>query len=357
MAQSKLPNKSDPYAFRYRILASVDIIGSSEIKGRSAGDAPSWVKVFQQFFADFPAALESAYDNLRAAMNTCEYFPRDKLSIWKFVGDEILFRATLSRHEETSIHCIALTDALSRFTTENRKKHHSNALRLKSTIWGAGFPVTNIDVEADDHATDMLGPSIDLGFRLTAFATERKTPVSADVAWLLMKAAVERDLLNKVHMTFDGVMSLRGVNGGVPYPVFWIDRLGGQETPEDRLLGGSRKANPADVVQYLEAYFDEAGPRIRRPFIVTDRRTEFAAVPSDIQQARENLIATDSDLAYRTAAQAPGTTGTRGKGSKKRVVDALEAIESLKPDDASRTRSDPTPSRSPTARRKRQKRQ
>src|SRR6202012_3960210 len=87
-------------------------------------------------------------------------------------------------------------------------------LNVKGTAWLARFPINNLEIilgrdsfsghgSADEIAENFslraqlhdksdpavlrayIGASVDLGFRLRAFSTPRKTGVSADLVWML----------------------------------------------------------------------------------------------------------------------------------------------------------------------------
>lgn len=79
---------------------------------------------------------------------------------------------------------------------------------------------------------DFIGQSIDTGFRVGTEATARKLTLSVELAHMLSKVCVdliaEPSLLPTLDSRdfkfyFDGRVALKGVLGGIPYPVIWLD--------------------------------------------------------------------------------------------------------------------------------------
>lgn len=87
----------------------------------------------------------------------------------------------------------------------------------------------------EGHSTvsrDFIGQSIDTGFRVSAEATSRKLTLSVELAHMLSKVCV--DLIaepshiptldyRNFNFYFDGRQPFKGVLGGIPYPVIWLD--------------------------------------------------------------------------------------------------------------------------------------
>ena len=90
-----------------------------------------------------------------------------------------------------------LAEAIKKFNGGN------SSLRVKGTAWVAGFPVRNIELyipknmhknKAEPECVrDFLGPSIDLGFRLSKKASEARLILSPSLAYLIASAAIERE--------------------------------------------------------------------------------------------------------------------------------------------------------------------
>lgn len=126
------------YEWSMRLLLSVDVAGSTAFKAEHASRGmATWVATFEDLFTDFPGTLEKAYVGARD-----RGFPSvDLPDVWKFIGDEIVFVASLTRHDDTLTHIAAFRQAVNEYSDEWRGKFPT--LGLKATAWTAGFPVTN----------------------------------------------------------------------------------------------------------------------------------------------------------------------------------------------------------------------
>lgn len=298
------PSTPEKYRFRYRLLASADIIGSTAYKSGQASQNQSWAHVFRNFFDEFPREVERCFNAIDADFVGSNTKPKSCMSVWKYVGDEILFETELGRHEAAAYHVLSLKDALNRYAEVLAKKHRG--LGLKGTVWGAGFPVTNVDVETKTPANgvtrDFLGPSIDLGFRLMPSADRRRIPVSADIAMFLRSARTKSTRAAKrLRLFLDPPQELKGIHAGSGYPMLWVDRLDGEVTAEDTLLGRNRATDDDALHRYLEDLFQPASIGLLRPFIESDPDPDIRKVPVNIVKQRESLINDDPDLLYGVA--------------------------------------------------------
>ncbi len=290
------------YEYRYRLFASVDLIGSTAYKQRSI---ERWVNVFQQFFDEFPRRIEEEFAKLPSSLAVR---PADPLRVWKYVGDEILFETELRRHEEAAVHVTILKRAVEEYNSELHAKKALRGLALKACAWSAGFPVGNVEARLnsgspdDPTVRDFLGPGLDLGFRLCQFADERRIPINVELAYLL----VCTNLLPRPFsptILYEKSVPLKGVLGGSAYPVLWVDRKDGDQTPEDRLLCISRDSNPSHVTAFVTEFFDRHDEFITKPFIIHDGNPEFSTVPTRIEQERNRLMTDDPEYSYRVSTE------------------------------------------------------
>jgi hypothetical protein len=159
----------DELSFCYRIFFSVDLIGSTEKKFKQLDNLDSsWITELSEFIDDFPSTLDESFIR------------------WKTLGDEILFYKEVHSSTDILLAANKATYAINKFNRERADEK----MKCKGTIWGAGFPVTNraiyekLDKEPPHcpPKIDFVGPSIDLGFRLSKFSTQMKMVVSFRLA-------------------------------------------------------------------------------------------------------------------------------------------------------------------------------
>lgn len=204
------------------------------------------------------------------------------------------------------MHLHALKLAMSEYESSLAAKGHN--LGLKATAWLAGFPVINSEVwlaqpgEEDDFVRDFLGPSIDLGFRLTRFADGRRIPVSVDLAYLLAKSANHVSEELKPTILFGSSESLKGVMDGKKYPVLWVDRLDGTQTSEDVLRCIERRCDYGAICRFADDLFEREGnPCLERPFIEDDDDEDIRKVPDYMRSRRKEIEVADADRSYENA--------------------------------------------------------
>lgn len=284
----------------YRIFASIDVAGSTAFKQSRRYE---WVKIFEQFFEDFPVRVREAWEKLPNALRGK---PAAPMRVWKYVGDEILFVAELSRHEEVLSHIHTIMAALDQYSLE-LKKHRP--LGLKAAFWTAGFPVGNAEVQLKQgdglgFVPDFLGPDVDLGFRLASFADGRRIPLNVQLVWLLIRAI---SLVNKsdFHPTiyYSNSQALKGVLSNRPYPIFWIDRRRGAVTAEDALLSRTRVSDSKHISSFIHEFVDECGGDVEYPFIVGDPDDDIGRVPEHILRRLREQLSGDPDYLYRQAVE------------------------------------------------------
>jgi len=291
------------WKWKLRLFASADLVGSTAYKQVKA--TAEWARTFREFFKDFPDAVESAYNNVPQKCSTCT----QKLSPWKFSGDEILFNTQLCDHKEVATHIAAFKHAVVKFPIAWKQK--GVPLGLKATAWIAGFPVGNSELEIGDGLpTDFIGPAIDLGFRITQFASERRFIVSADLALLLLDAVhtLECDHDDfRLHLLRRE--PLKGVINNKPYPIVWLDPLDGELDVEEELLGITRTHKPQVLAKFLRQFIDDHSPPLLRPFIEGDGGTKYNAIPQKHLDLRDKMRAEESSRGYSSATAAEAAEG------------------------------------------------
>jgi hypothetical protein len=266
----------------------------------------------------FPVRFKVALDSLPDLRG---YAKPKAMSVWKYIGDEVLFTAELVRHEDAFVLAAAFRNALDEYCKVLRGKKKTDSLGLKGAIWGAGFPVNNTIVDTEvavadggsKSVRDFIGPSIDLGFRLAKSADADRIPVSADVALMIATAAITRPQnATLCPLMFDPPVVLAGIAEGRPYPIISIDRREGTNALEDKLLGRNRKCDPAELKRYLEGAFQSnRWPGIDKPFIESDPDPYFGSVPKEYGENRDRIMGevTASQGSSAAEGEAPAVAG------------------------------------------------
>ncbi|MDB5362724.1 MAG: hypothetical protein JWO51_4021 [Rhodospirillales bacterium] len=200
-----------------RLFMSADVAGSTAYKAQAdAAHAaePPWLAVFRSFFTNFPIMLMG---QTAAEMVDEESLP--EIAVWKALGDELILSCPVQSAEEATLLVRALY-----ITMANYEAHYLQEvpLRLKATAWVAEFPTPNIEIEIPELTgggplVDFIGPSIDLGFRISKFSRPSTVVLSLDLVELLLSSS-KSDL---VAFSILGREALKGVMFGRPYPIIW----------------------------------------------------------------------------------------------------------------------------------------
>lgn len=337
MADAQSGNEQqEPPAFlapTLRIFVSVDIVGSTNFKQLIAAKVPEdskplgnegahhpgkkWLDPILQFYDQMAARFAHEWLVLADAAKTEFHWPAGTApSLWKAVGDELIFSKTLGAHQEAYVCVAAMLKTVQSF--RSTIKAHSSGLDLKCAAWIAGFPVNNAEVvlsstvadparyddgdfiyanlsrlrDTRDDASairDYIGPSIDTGFRVASLASPRRFVLTVDLALMLSAVSSATPATAKSITPFayyyHGRESLKGVTNGVPYPVFWIDAADSSPLKdiEDRLEGLS-PVDASSVKEYCERYIEkQVGTHIIRPYMVNDPDHLFKHMPGDHQ--------------------------------------------------------------------------
>jgi len=243
-----------------RLFLSADLAGSTAFKQKQSGE------VWQRFFAGF-------YSQLPAFVN--QFFQPDapKLSLWKTIGDEVVFSAELGSSSEVP----AMVDAFRKGVAAYREKIRKTPgdLDLKCAAWTAGFPVGNLAVELPGEGQwDYIGPGMDIGFRLVKEASPRRMPLSVELAYILTFSGRDNP-----DIVVGRSLELKGVGKGRRYPCLWLDCFQGNdcsgwdhlELEEESLRHVPRaSADPEKINAYCRSWLEHMGPPFLIPFIEGD---------------------------------------------------------------------------------------
>jgi len=295
-----------------KLFISVDIIDSTSYKHSYLKEnylSSRWVDDFKEFYKDFPISLQKQYltlDNKELLKDKKFIYPY----IWKYIGDEIVFVVEIKRFKYLSLHIEALKEAIFQRNIKDTK-----VLKIKATAWLAGFPVVNqilgnYKVNKKDEVVkktnfDFIGPSIDLGFRISKYSSERKLVISLDLAYLLANLTLKE---KPYHFYFDKHKETKGIHDG-KYPIIWIDNNNSQVPLEEKLYGLVRKrSNHKKLIQYCYDYMmDKSKYKLMPPFIEKDDISKLKPVSYDkdyayiCKESKEEDIGKDEESSEDTA--------------------------------------------------------
>jgi len=220
------------------------LVGSTEFKSglgnvpvdRSAH--PRWVDEIRNFYQEFPQGFRKRYHQHTSHP---EYKIHEDAvpTVWKTIGDEIIFCCRVNSAEHLVCIVSAFTEALDDYGRVLGVRCRN--LDVKGTAWLAAFPAPNVTVEistgpmvelpeedietrADKtpHKFDFLGSGIDCGFRLARFSSTDKLAISAELALSLCESANASSKPFGGKFNYIGREELKGVINGRPYPIIAI---------------------------------------------------------------------------------------------------------------------------------------
>lgn len=278
--------------YRLRLFLSVDLVGSTAFKADEASQAfakvkPKWVDLFTNFYREFPDRLANSFHSTGRFGEGSEE-SKHPPKIWKTIGDEIVLcsRVISIEHLVHSVGCFI--DSMSEYSKHIQKT--SEKLDLKGNAWVAACPSPNIafplvqsehpelqDLDTSEEVErlidenpsrfDFLGKAIDTGFRIAKNSKSEQMTVSVQLAYLLCKAAIEGK--PAFPLDYGGRFELKGVNGGIPYPVLYINTersaVKKRLTAREKALVGSKTPEPQHMFDFLDDFMQHA--KIEKPYI------------------------------------------------------------------------------------------
>jgi hypothetical protein len=314
------------------LFLSCDLQNSTQFKQKSAD---GWVATFLAFYSEFPSLLATRITDSYPAL-------QGRLSLWKAIGDELIFSVRIQSEQE----CSDAIDAWMATMLEFERQHllGKTPMTLKGGAFLATVPSpdrrvavprtvqildggTQRDAEATNEDTlngdasdgdfainfamDFVGPSIDTGFRVLKFAARGYFVLTVEVAHLLFKHYNDDRTQRGRKAYLLGTHTLKGVWGGRPYPVFAIERPLEAPTPAQLLAKafGDGDNNPGlvtdefphrkpgEVLEAIEAYrsAEEWKGAIYAPGAHEQDFQNHQAVV-DVRQYLDNLFDTSEDL-------------------------------------------------------------
>ncbi|MDR1962548.1 MAG: hypothetical protein LBQ50_02075 [Planctomycetaceae bacterium] len=284
------------------IFFSVDIEGATayKVETRTQKGNDDWCSLFESFYVNLPAYFLNEYSILAENQSTKDIREPVSPTLWKFVGDEILFYAPLTDSSQTLEHLRAFRQAIINY---NKKLAEQGLkVRCKGTSWIAGFPINNRIVRMPNEEKnsshsdiDFIGSSIDCGFRLTKFSSARMLVVSLDLLWMVTESFKNHNdatcydfIASKIK--YAGKYELKGVFSGQPYPVFWIDMFS-ESTLEDKWTGTTIHCEYKEIVTFCENFSSNINSNdFIKPFIVNDPSQSFNTIPEGFEKQRHLLL-------------------------------------------------------------------
>lgn len=264
---------------------SVDVVGSTAFKHTSDhAKSQRWLDFFISFYTEFPDLLATCLEKQAKTRG------RSKIevpSLWKSLGDELIFAAEITHNSQVGQYICAFRNAVIEAVKYYAQGEKPLPVSFKATAWLAGFPVGNaaIPLNAEAPVTpapcDFAGPLIDVGFRLSRLSSPRRFTVSVDLAYLLLESEAAG-----LNFFYEGRERLKGVLETTGYPVIWIDCDSPAEKAlhemEDGLLGRDAVAE-RDLKKFCRAFIERTGEPLMIPFIPSD--TDFSNCPPDYDEA------------------------------------------------------------------------
>jgi class 3 adenylate cyclase len=152
-------------------LFSFDVVGSAAYKTlrQKEGEPPYWIKAFARFYEELPLLFTGEIGQL--------FFEEPgeipEVPVWKAIGDELVFIARPKSEREVQL----LTEAcVLTMVKANARFEEQWDLSLHGVTWTLEEGQRNQAVrfrELESHSDavmDLIGPDVDLGFRLGSHA-------------------------------------------------------------------------------------------------------------------------------------------------------------------------------------------
>ncbi len=191
------------------LFISIDIIGSTAYKNKYP-NSKDFSKLFLNFYHSIPRYLFEELCFL-SDTNNFDFEPRENLlHLFKVVGDEVILMSNLTSFSSLPIILVGLRNTINKYRNVEFKK---TGLDLKATIWLASCPIVNMKIRIptvpiDEITiidkiilTDYIGPSMDIGFRLSKYSNENLMTISLEVMSILGSIAeITYDIFTKYHI-------------------------------------------------------------------------------------------------------------------------------------------------------------
>lgn len=269
---------------QYILFLSVDIINSTQFKQEN-----EWGDIFDKFYDSFTLDLMNicSKGNLLDSSINLDNVPKPEF--WKYLGDEIIYKVIIKDKLYLAYYLDSFRTALHDYREREFKDLN---LDLKATAWTAGFPIKNsivntkipfnkdmivdnknnsakeIVMNSNDSPSsynliDYIGPSMDIGFRITKFSSDNKFIIGRSLFLLLL----ESKKTDSFKIYFDGKKDIKGVR--YPYSIIWINmKKDASRSTEDSLINKGPIENLDNLKNYLLE--NNNNKKIDEPYIINE---------------------------------------------------------------------------------------
>jgi len=244
------------YNPKLKLFISIDFIDSTSFKSKEflLGKNLLWSMQFLSLKDDFSAIMLRELNYLDSVENDLLL---EKPSVWKMLGDEVIYSVDITEDVDIKTYILAAINSILKYNNSDDKE---KLLKIKGSSWLAETPVHNAIIKTScgnhrsdqnnntikhDHSFDVIGPSMDIGFRIAKFASKKKFIIAVELAEILTKFENASKRKN-FHFFFDGEQEVKGVLDSHKYPIIWIDVLNRFQPIEEELLGLSKKEAKAN---------------------------------------------------------------------------------------------------------------
>ena len=203
-----------------KLFISLDAIGSTAYKNNNIHNKSSkhyeWMRFFTKFEKDTSSKILKSYHGQSPKIKKLPFF-------WKSLGDELIYVVDIDKYTDIGTH-------IDLFIKIIKDANKSYELKIKGSAFLAGFPISNYIVSEEEYPEhdndtvkpithiDFLGPSIDLGFRISKYSDLNKFVVTADIAMVISFFSSD----NNFKFYYSGLQDTKGVLDN-KYPIFWIE--------------------------------------------------------------------------------------------------------------------------------------
>jgi hypothetical protein len=276
------------------LFFSVDIVDSTGYKARYLD---RWAQDFASFLEDFPKAFDRECECVSLKDGRKQRLPHARP--WKVAGDEILFYVDIAaaydelkderpkRYELVLYYTIAIASAIKGYNRRADQSLTANegAFLVNGTAWFANIapaPVYDgrcgniiVDLppgkEHDGRGPDFIGRQIDIGFRITEYASSNRLVISVEYAILLLRDNYLTVEDAELGLYFEGRRPIRGILEHLGYPVVYID-MGDRFVHSEYELEQKHvcRANAVSLMRFLQEYIKRSNSLLTYPFIADD---------------------------------------------------------------------------------------